>query len=288
MRGALRRRRGSPGQQGAGADGSMISTADGDRESKVIAESAARKEAPKTRRSNGRTRRTSSPRKNQARRIGGRGQGRPTLSMRRATFRSGAGIDSSQTSRRPRALCRGCSKNASRRGEREAGSPGTGKGACRYQRGCAEGGGGSRFGGGLRRKAAKYEAPKEDPHAWMSSSDRRALPRRSRREPGPDLRRRQHQNSGSITLGHVRIPRETDRVALSRSVLKDQGPRTRYQGNNACCREIADLASQRKLGPKFATISASPVEPHRPFDGRLWKNHKNVATRSKTLVQICF
>ena len=146
----------------------------------------------------------------------------------------------------------------------------------------------------LGRKAAKYEAPKEDPHAWMSSSDRRALPDKveARTWSGleakatPELQAALPWDTSDIPTGN----RPEVALLAERSLRRSRAPDAISRQQRVLLARSVDFSvPKKKLGPKFATIICpSPIEPHRPFDRCYGRTIKDVSNAPKNDVQICF
>ncbi len=119
----------------------------------------------------------------------------------------------------------------------------------------------------LGRKAAKYEAPKEDPHAWMSSSrDRRALPDKVEARTWSGL------EAKATPELQAALPWDTSDIPTGNKLEEVARARRHLAAAARAAREIRRLLStEEKIRPEVRDhLRPSPVEPHRPVDGRLW------------------
>jgi hypothetical protein len=141
----------------------------------------------------------------------------------------------------------------------------------------------------LGRKAAKYEAPKEDPHAWMSSSrDRRALPDKveARTWSGleakatPELQAALPWDTSDIPTGN----RPEVALLAERSLRRSRAPDAISRQQRVLLARSVDFSvPKKKLGPKFATISAhrlsNPIDRSTDVYGRTIKDVSNAAQK---------
>ena len=140
----------------------------------------------------------------------------------------------------------------------------------------------------LGRSASKYEAPKEDPHAWMSSSDRRALPDKveARTWSGleakatPELQAALPWDTSDIPTGN----RPEVALLAERSLKRSRAPDAISRQQRVLLARSVDFSiPKKKLGPKFATISAhrlsKPIDRSTDVYGRTVKDVTNAAQK---------